>query len=282
MTAFIDSHAHLFFAEYAPDLDEVMERAAGVGVAGIVCPGTDLETSRASIALAGRFAAIRAGVGVHPHEASGATSDVLASIAALGGEPAVVAIGEIGLDYHYDFSPRDVQREVFRRQIDIAAGLDLPVIIHSREAWDDTITIVREAVAAHPAWRGRRGADPAARGVFHCFPGDAAMAADVIDLGFYLSFPGPITFPAKPNRPNTMAAVAAEVRLDRVLLETDSPYLTPHPHRGRRNEPSHIPLIAAKLSEITGREIAEIGSVTTANAAHLFGGGVGGAGRVTG
>ncbi|HLB00924.1 MAG TPA: TatD family hydrolase, partial [Bacteroidota bacterium] len=219
MTRFIDSHAHMFFKEFEPDLDEVMARALEKGIVGLVCPGTDLETSRASVLLVERFDSVRAAVGVHPHEARGASPEVLSEIEHLSAHPRVVAIGEIGLDYHYDFSPGVIQQEVFRLQLDIAARRKLPVIIHSREAGEDTLRIVREAVVAHPGWGGREKADPVARGVFHCFPGDAAMAGEVISLGFYLSFPGPLTFPAKPGRPNLMADVAAEGPLDRVLLE---------------------------------------------------------------
>jgi TatD DNase family protein len=186
-------------------------------------------------------------------------------------DPRVVAIGEIGLDYHYDFAPRDVQRDVFRKQIGIARRRGLPVIIHSREAEEDTIAIVEEQVKDDPAWRGRPGADPEARGVFHCFPGDIAMARRVIDVGFYISFPGPLTFPVKPSRPNLMAEVAAAAPLDRVLLETDSPYLTPHPHRGTRNEPSRVTVIAARLSELTGLPLEEISKATNRNVANLFG-----------
>jgi TatD DNase family protein len=145
------------------------------------------------------------------------------------------------------------------------------VIIHSREAEDDTLTIVSEEVAADPSWKGRAGAEPAARGVFHCFPGDATMARRVIDLGFYISFPGPLTFPAKPAKPNLMAEVAATAPLDRVLLETDSPYLTPHPHRGTRNEPSRVTVIATRLAELTGRTLEEISEATNRNVANLFG-----------
>jgi len=275
MTSFIDSHAHIFFDEYGADLDDVMVRAAGQGVRAVVCPGTDLETSRAAVALTRRFPSVRAAVGVHPHEASGSSSGVLSEIEALSMEPGVVAIGEIGLDYHYDYSPRDVQRDVFKRQLAMASRRELPVIIHSREAWEDTIGIVREAVAEKPAWCGRADADPPARGVFHCFPGNREMAEDVIALGFYISFPGPLTFPEKANRPNLMADVAREIPLDRVLLETDSPYLTPHPYRGRRNEPGYIPVIASKLAELTGKSVAEIAEITSRNTVRLFGTGLG-------
>jgi len=275
MASFIDSHAHIFFREYEADLDDVLARAAGAGVRAVVCPGTDLETSRESVLLAGRFPSVRAAVGVHPHEASGASADVLSEIESLGGAGGVVAVGEIGLDYHYDYSPRDVQQEVFSLQLAIAVRRKLPVIIHSREAWEDTVRIVRETVASNPSWRGRPDADPPARGVFHCFPGDGKMAEEVIALGFYISFPGPLTFPEKANRPNLMARVAAEISLDHVLLETDSPYLTPHPHRGGRNEPAYIPLIASKLSEVTGKSLAEISERTSRNTVNLFGPGLG-------
>ncbi len=256
MLKFVDSHAHIFYAEYRADIDEVLARAADSGVAGVVCPGTNLETSRESVAIAGRFGHVRAAVGIHPHEASSADDDVLAEILELSARPGVVAIGEIGLDYHYDFSPPEVQREVFRRQLELARQRRLPVIIHSREAEADTLSIVEDAVRADPSWQGRQGADPVARGVFHCFPGDAELARRVIGLGFYISFPGPLTFPVKPTKPNVMAEVARSAPLDRVLLETDSPYLTPYPHRGKRNEPSYIPLIAQRLSELTGRSDA--------------------------
>ncbi len=271
MLKFVDSHAHIFYGEYRADLDEVMARAAASGIAGIVCPGTNLETSRESVAVAERFETVRAAVGVHPHEASSADDDVLEEILKLSAHPRVVAIGEIGLDYHYDFSPPDVQRDVFRRQLEIARQKRLPVVIHSRDAEADTLGIVGDAVRADPSWRGRPDANPVARGVFHCFPGDARMAQRVIDLGFYISFPGPLTFPVKQSKPNLMAEVARTAPLDRILLETDSPYLTPHPHRGERNEPSYVALIARRLSELTGRPLEVISETTNANVANLFG-----------
>lgn len=271
MPSFVDSHAHIFYPEYGDDLDEVLSRAAAAGVAGIICPGTNLATSAASVALAEKYPAVRAAVGFHPHEAAAAGDDALQSIERMSAGPGVVAIGEIGLDYHYDFAPRDVQRDVFRKQIAIARRRALPVIIHSREAEEDTIAIVEGEIGVDPAWRGLRGDGPPARGVFHCFPGDAAMARRVIDLGFYVSFPGPLTFPVKPAKPNLMAEVASAVPLERVLLETDSPYLSPHPHRGTRNEPARVAVIAARLSELTGRTLAEIGAVTSRNVELLFG-----------
>ncbi len=271
MTPFIDSHAHIFYEDFRADLDGVMARAAASGIAAIVCPGTNLATSRESVELAGRFTSVWATVGIHPHEASTADGKTFDELLALSADPRVVAIGEIGLDYHYDFAPRDVQRELFAGQLRLAQRRGLPVVIHSREAEEDTLRIVAEAVEADPAWRGRPDADPVARGVFHCFPGDAEMASRVIALGFYISFPGPLTFAEKPGKPNLMAAVARSAPLDRVLLETDSPYLTPVPHRGARNEPSFVPLIARRLSELSGRPLGEISARTNANVANLFG-----------
>lgn len=271
MLTFIDSHAHIYFDEYRSDFDGMMARAASSGVALIVCPGTNLQTSRESVALAERYPTLLAAVGVHPHEASSASEDVLQEILGLSAHPRVVAIGEIGLDYHYDYSPRDVQREGFRRQLEIAQKRRLPVVIHSREAWEDTLGIVVDALRADPSWRGRASADPVARGVFHCFPGDAGMARAVIDLGFYISFPGPVTFPDRPSKPNLMAEVARSAPLDRILIETDSPYLTPHPHRGKRNEPAYAALVAERLSGLRERPLEEIAAATSANAANLFG-----------
>lgn len=271
MTGLIDSHAHVYYSEYGEDAAEVVGRAAGAGVRAIVCPGTNLTTTREALAMASDHDMVYAAVGVHPHEASSADDTVLGEIGRLRDQPKVVAIGEIGLDYHYNFSPPDVQRRVFEAQIRLARTCRLPVIIHSREAEEDTLRLVEEAVNAHPDWRGRPGVNEPARGVFHCFPGDLEMARRVLDLGFYVSFPGPVTFPVKPSRPNVMAEVAASVPLDRVLIETDSPYLTPHPHRGKKNEPSYLPLVAGKLAELRGIGVEDVCSITAGNAERLFG-----------
>lgn len=267
---FIDSHAHLFFKEYAGDLGDVLARARAAGVNAVVNPGTDLETSRESMRLAAEHAMVFPAVGFHPHDAAKADAAGLEEVEELSRDAAVVAIGEIGLDYHYNFSPPDVQRRVFAAQIAIAIRRDLPIIIHSREAEADTLRIVGELTREHPGWRND-GKGRATRGVFHCFPGDAAMARTVIDWGFYVSIPGPVTFPERPNRPNLMASVAAVIPLDDMLLETDSPYLTPVPHRGQRNEPSHIPLIAQRIAELRNVPVEEVGAATTAAARRLFG-----------
>lgn len=262
---FVDSHAHLFFKEYQDDLGEVIRRAQDAGVVRIVNPGTDLATSRASIELAEKYEMIYAAVGFHPHDASKADDASLQEIETLSRHPKVVAIGEIGLDYHYNYSPPEKQREVFARQLGIANRRNLPIIIHSREAEPDTLRIVGEIslLNSSPSIAQRRG-------VFHCFPGDATMARKVIGWGFYISIPGPVTFPVKPNKPNSMADVVAEIPMRHMLLETDSPYLTPVPHRGKRNEPSNIPIIAAKIAEVKELSVDEIARESSAAVQRLF------------
>ena len=208
---FVDSHAHLFFKDYEDDLDEVIKRAQDAGVNYIINPGTDLETSKKSIELSERYEMIYAGVGFHPHDASKADEHALREIEELSHHPKVVAIGEIGLDYHYNYSPPEKQREVFSKQIEIACRRNLPIIIHSREAELDTLPIVEQVVTNNPTWRknlrGESDRFPPPNGVFHCFPGDSAMASKVIDWGFYISIPGPVTFGSKPNKPNSMMKV---------------------------------------------------------------------------
>lgn len=262
---FIDSHAHLFFEEFQQDIDGVLERARRARVVRIVNPGTDLETSRKSIELAEKYDMIYAAVGFHPHDASKADDSSLKEIEALSRHPKIVAIGEIGLDYHYNYSPPEQQRLVFSKQIEIANRRNLPIIIHSREAEADTMRIVEQTSLQnnHPELSKRRG-------VFHCFPGDSAMAERVIGWGFYISIPGPVTFPVKPKKPNSMVDVVASIPLGHILLETDSPYLTPVPHRGKRNEPSNIPLIAEKLASIKGVSLDIVAQETSAASRHLF------------
>ena len=267
----IDTHAHLFFDEYRDDLDGVIARAEEAGVGAIVIPGTDLATSREAVALADRYPRLYAAVGVHPHEAAKASSDTFAALEQLSMHPRVVAIGEIGLDYHYDFSPPDVQHAVFSEQIGLAIRRNLPVIIHTREAEADTLSIVTGMTDAAPDWKSAKDGGRPLRGVFHCFPGDETMARRVISAGFLISFPGPVTFPARPGRPNSMHDVVTAIPLEHILLETDSPYLTPVPHRGKRNEPSYLPLIAQTVAERKQIPFGEVERCTTATACALFG-----------
>ena len=268
---YVDSHAHLFFQDFQKDLDDVLRRAIDADVRYIVNPGTDLETSRQSIALAEKHEMIYACVGFHPHDASKADDRALEEIETLSNHPKVVAIGEIGLDYHYNFSSPERQREAFARQIEIAQRRNLPVVIHSREADQDTLRIVEELGNRAPSWRSLPTGEPASRGVFHCFPGDSRMAEMVIEWGFFISIPGPITFGSKPNKPNSMEEVVSNISIEHILLETDSPYLTPVPNRGKRNEPANIPHIARKIGEIQGRSPEEIGRLSSIGVKKLFG-----------
>lgn len=270
---FIDTHAHLFFKDFENDLDDVIKRAQDVGVQYIVCPGIDLETSRTSIELAEKYDCVYAAVGFHPHDAKKAAaengvvrSEVLEEIKQLSQHPKVVAIGEIGLDYHYNFSPPDIQRKVFSEHIALARQQNLPIIIHCREAEEDTLKIIQEFLIRNPQLPIRNH-----RGVFHCFSGDSQMAQHVIGWEFYISIPGPVTFPLKSGKRNSMAEVVQNVPVQYILLETDSPYLTPHPFRGKRNEPANIPIIAKKIADIKGCSVDEMGRLSTAGACTFFG-----------
>lgn len=261
---YIDSHAHLFFDNYGSDLEEVLDRSSRSGIQAIVVPGTNLITSREAVKLAGRFPFLHACVGVHPHEASGVTDEDLSAIETLSVEPGIVGIGEIGLDYHYDFSPRERQREIFRNQIFLAVKRNLPIVVHTRESMTDAIDIVSASVREWPQWMPGKAGE-ASRGVFHCFTGTPDEARTLFSLGFYVSFPGIVTFRNSPVR-ETLRTIG----LERIMLETDSPYLTPVPHRGKRNEPSYIPLIASSVADTLGMTPDQVAAVTTRNAVDLF------------
>lgn len=261
---YIDSHAHLFSDNYGSDLEEVLNRSARCGIQAVVVPGTNLMTSREAVDLAKRFPALHPCVGVHPHEASSVTDEDLSAIEKLSANPGIVAIGEIGLDYHYDFAPRERQQHIFRDQISLAVKRNLPIVVHTRESMGDAIDIVNASVQEWPQWRPGHAEVPS-RGVFHCFTGTADEAEKLFSLGFYVSFPGIVTFKNSPVR-ETLRTIG----LKRVLLETDSPYLTPVPHRGKRNEPSYIPLIAASVAEALDTTPDEVAATTTLNAMNLF------------
>jgi TatD DNase family protein len=241
----IDSHCHLDGPKFAQDLDAVLDRAAAAGVTRMLSIGTG--EIDCAVRLADRYQPVFATVGVHPHDAAEATSKTFDDIRALAVNPKVLAFGEIGLDYHYDYSPREVQRDVFIEQLRLARDLKLPVIIHTREAWADTVATLREH------WQGP--------GIMHCFTGDAAQAREALELGFSLAFGGVLTF-------NTAAQVreaAAIVPDDRLLIETDAPFLAPIPWRGKRNEPSFIVQTARKLAEVRGTTPEHIAQITTEN-----------------
>jgi TatD DNase family protein len=266
---FIDSHAHITSGEFSDDRDEVIQRALDAGVSHIVCPAIDLEDSIRAIELAERYSCVYAAVGVHPHKAEGTDEATLARIEELSNHPRVVAIGEIGLDYHYDFAQHDTQKLVFGSQVAIAIRRNLPVIIHTRESIADTVGILENVMTGSPGWTVQRphASYPSRKGVFHCFSGDVDMALRVIKLGFYISFPGIVTF----KKPGLANEVARAISIDHLLLETDSPYLAPVPYRGKRNEPAYVPLVAQKIAELQNLSTEDVASSTRHNANMLFG-----------
>ncbi len=256
---FVDSHCHIDGAEYDADREEVIRRARDAGVTTMLSVGTGDPHSGAferAVELAEKHTDIYAAVGVHPHDAKLFTDRAEQRLLDLVKQSRrVIAWGEIGLDYHYDHSPRDVQRKVFERQLRLARSLYLPVVIHSREANDDTIAILREEMAGY-----ERG------GVLHCFGGSLEMATSAIDLGFFISFAGNLTF----KKAEDLRSIAQQLPLDRLLIETDCPYLTPVPFRGKRNEPARVVETARCLAELHGRELEEIGHITSENFGKLF------------
>ncbi len=261
---YIDSHAHLFDEDYREDLDIVLSHAQEVGVKYVIIPGTNVKTCQEAVRLAEQHANIFACVGIHPHDAAKATGKDLKEIDELSKHPKVVAIGEIGLDYHYDFSPRDRQREIFIVQIELAIKRNLPVVIHTRESTEDAWNIMQQAVNSHPSWKESR-TEPQ-RGVFHCFPGTAEQAVNLRVLGFYVSYPGIVTF-----KKSESIEVVKQIGVQNLLLETDSPYMTPVPLRGKRNEPANIVFIGRKIAETLHVPEEEVARITTENAIRLFG-----------
>jgi TatD DNase family protein len=261
---YIDSHAHLFYEDYKEDIEKVLARAQEAGVECCIIPGTDLKSSLESITLAEKWKNVFACVGIHPHEAAKATEKDLREIEELSKHPKVVAIGEIGLDYHYDFSPRERQRDIFLALIEIAVRRNMPVVVHTRESSDDAFSMIQQAVKTYPNWK--ESTSTAQRGVFHCFPGTAEEAEYVRTLGFYVSYPGIITF-----KKSTSIEVIKQIGIQNILLETDSPYMTPAPFRGQRNEPANIIYIGRKLAEAFHILEEEVAHITTENAIRLFG-----------
>jgi TatD DNase family protein len=264
MHYYIDSHAHLFFEDYNKDIEDTLKRAKDAGVKYCIVPGTDVKTSREAIALAERFENIYACVGIHPLETSQALEKDLEEIELLSSHPKVKAIGEIGLDYHYDFSPREKQREFFAAQIEIAIRCDLPVVVHTRESMNDALKMVLHAIDTHPDWKRKKTLSSC--GVFHCFAGTAQEAGCVREMGFYISYPGIVTF----KKSKSMETIK-EIGIQNILLETDSPYMTPAPFRGKRNEPANIVLIARKIAEELTISEEEVAQITSRNAIRVFG-----------
>jgi TatD DNase family protein len=253
----IDSHCHLADEAFQDDLDAAIARARDAGVTGAVCilAAGDEDEARRARGVRERWDAVRFATGVHPHAAGTFAGRVLESVAVTRAHAAAFsacAIGEIGLDYHYDFAPRDVQREVFAAQIALAVETSLPIIIHTREATDDTFAILQE--------------HPQVRGVFHCFTGDTAMARRALDIDFHLSFAGILTFP----KAGDLREAARIVPENRLLIETDSPYLAPVPHRGKRNEPAYMTRVLTALAEVRGASSEALGAAVAANSVRLF------------
>lgn len=251
----IDSHAHIYGEEFEGDFDAMLQRAKDAGVSCIIVPGSDLPSSRAAVQLAHRHDHIFAAVGVHPHDAASVTPDQVEEIRTLAtADNRVVAIGEVGLDFYRDRSPRSVQMEVFRSFIALARELSLPLVVHDRDAHDDVVRILREERAREVG------------GVLHCFSGDADMARACIDMGFFISIPGTVTYPANSG----LHEVVRQVRTEHLLIETDAPYLSPIPFRGKRNEPAHVRLTAQKVAELKGLSLEDVARITSLNARRLF------------
>lgn len=252
----IDSHAHIYGKEFHVDFAEMLQRAADAGVSHIITVGADLESSRQACDLAARYEQIHCAVGIHPHDADRVTDKCYEVVRELATQhPKVVAIGEIGLDFYRDRSPRDVQETVFRRFIRLARELSLPVIIHDRDAHDRVMAILREEKADEVG------------GVLHCFSGDLAMARECVEMGFYISIPGTVTYPGN----DSLREVVRGTKIEHLLLETDCPYLAPVPHRGKRNEPAHVRFAAEKVAEVKGLSLEDVGRITSLNTHRLFG-----------
>ncbi len=248
-----DTHAHYDDESFDADRDAVLTALPEQGVGLILNPGCDVESSRKAVRYAAAYPHVYAAVGIHPENCGGCTAGDLDAIRALAQQPKTVAIGEIGLDYYWaENPPRDFQQQVLRQQLALARELALPVIIHDREAHADTLAIVREF--------------PGVTGVFHCFSGSPEMARELLKMGWYLGFDGPVTYKNARRAPE----VAAVTPLDRMLIETDSPYMTPVPYRGRRNDSGYVHLVAEKLAEWKGVTPEEMARVTTENGKRLF------------
>ncbi|GMA63981.1 TatD family hydrolase [Alicyclobacillus fastidiosus] len=253
MTLF-DTHCHLMDEQFSDDVDLVIQGARAAGVKYIVVPAIDVVTARRAIAIAERYEGVYAAVGIHPESAKDVPACDFDEVERLAAHQKVVAIGEIGLDYYWDAAPRPEQQAVLRRQIELAKRVDLPIIIHNRESTKDVVDVLRDAGAAEVG------------GVMHCFNETLDVAEKCMALGFYISFGGPVTF----KKAEDVREVAAQIPDDRILIETDSPYLSPHPFRGKRNEPARVRLVAEQIAQVRGVDVDVLAAQTTANALALF------------
>ena len=251
---FIDSHAHLEMKAFDRDRDEVIARSTEAGVDYTVTVGTTLDDCKKVIFLANKYESIYAAVGIHPHEVKNINNDTYDSLKELAAHDKVVAYGEIGLDFFRNLSPRDVQIKRFGEQLELAGEIGLPVVIHDREAHGETMDMLQK----------RKGNQ---RGIIHCFSGNYEMARKCLDMGFFISIPGTITF----KKSETLQKVVEKIPITSLLLETDSPFLAPHPRRGRRNEPANVILTARRVAEIKGLPLEEVGEITSRNTKSVFG-----------
>ena len=259
----IDTHCHLDYEDFDVDRQDVIARAAGSGVNLILIPGTDLENSAKVLALVDQHKELFAAVGIHPNFSEEWTPKTGDELRALAHHSKVVAIGEIGLDYYWDKAPKDVQQTIFRAQLDLAAELELPVIVHNREASEDVLKILLDWQASLEAKRSSLAKRP---GVLHSFSGDHTMAEKAIAAQFFVGLTGPLTF----KNAKSLQELASALSLDHLVVETDSPFLSPHPQRGQRNEPAKVKLVAEKLAELKGLPFEGVAAATTANAHRLF------------
>ena len=249
---YFDSHAHLDDARFEADFDEILARMKENGVTAMMNIGCDLPSSENSVRLAETYPWVWAAVGSHPDDADHVDEARIAVYRELCKHPRVKAIGEIGLDYHYEDVPRDVQKTAFRMQMALAQELSLPVVVHEREAHEDGMKIIDEF--------------PDVKGVFHCYSGSLEMAKELVKRGWYIGFTGVVTF----KNARKAVEVAENIPLDRILIETDCPYMAPEPYRGRRNDPSLVPFVAAKIAQLRGLAPEDIGKATSENARRLF------------
>ena len=249
-----DTHTHLYHTQFSADLESVFVRMASAEVTKAMCIGFDLDSSAQALALTQAKPNLWAAVGIHPHDAQEVPPDYLTKLAELLAHPHAVALGEIGLDYYRDLSPRDIQRRVFKEQLALTRDLAIPVIIHARDAFGDLMDILRQDRISP------------AGGVIHCFSGSWEIAVEAMEMGFYISLAGPVTY----NKSLRLHEIAARLPEDRLLIETDCPFLAPIPFRGKRNEPAYVRYIAEYIAELRGITPAELAAITTANACAAF------------
>ncbi len=252
---FIDTHAHLFFDNYKDDLDDVINRAQKSGVDYIIVPATDLKTAREAISLSEKYKQIYATVGVHPHDTKDWNESLITELEKLAKHPKVVGIGEIGLDYYYDFSPKDQQIKAFKSQLDLAVRLELPVVIHNRDSDKDMMDIIQDYCGT------------GLKAQFHCYNSSPEDALEFMKMNHFISFTGNITF----KKSDALRSVLKEIDLNNLLLETDSPFLTPVPFRGKRNEPSYVTYVAQQVAEVHKITVEEVGRITSLNTFRFFG-----------